>query len=113
MFEEYIGRKVKVVIDRPLGSLHPKHGFLYELNYGYIPNTISGDGEELDAYVLGVTEPLEEFEGKVIAIVRRTNQDDDKLVVTFDGHDYTDEEIKRFTDFQEKWDTYNTRIIRK
>ena len=50
----YLGQKVNVIIDRPLGSKHPKHGFIYEVNYGYIPNTKSPDGEELDAYVLGV-----------------------------------------------------------
>ena len=59
--EEYLGKIVKVKMDRPLGTKHPKHGFIYEVNYGYIPNTISGDGEELDAYVLGVHKPLDVF----------------------------------------------------
>ena len=49
----FLGQKVNVVIDRPLGSKHPKHGFIYEVNYGYIPNTKSSDGEEQDVYVLG------------------------------------------------------------
>ena len=40
----YLGKDVKIVIDRPLASKHPKHGFTYMLNYGYVPNTISGDG---------------------------------------------------------------------
>ena len=54
----YIGKIVDVYIDRPLGSKHPKHGFIYPVNYGYIPNTISGDGEELDAYLVGEFEPI-------------------------------------------------------
>ena len=103
MNEKYLGKIVKVVMDRPLGSVHPKHGFVYEVNYGYIPNTISGDGEELDAYVLGEHKPLEEFEGKVIAIIHRTNDDDDKLVVVKDGKNYTDEQIEALTEFQEQW----------
>ena len=49
----YLGKEVVVKMDRPLGSKHPKHGFIYTVNYGFIPGTISGDGEELDAYVLG------------------------------------------------------------
>lgn len=57
--KEYLHKIVKVKMDRPLGTQHPKHGFIYECNYGYIPNTISGDGEELDAYVLGDHKPLE------------------------------------------------------
>ena len=56
-------------MDRPLGSAHPKHGFLYPVNYGFVPGTISGDGEELDAYVLGEHNPLDEFTGRVIAII--------------------------------------------
>ena len=49
---QYLGKEVDVKMDRPMGSKHPKWGFVYPVNYGYIPNTISGDGEELDAYVL-------------------------------------------------------------
>ena len=38
-FKNYIGKKVRVTIDRKLGSKHPKWGFIYLNNYGYIPNT--------------------------------------------------------------------------
>lgn len=100
---DYLGKNVLVKIDRQLGSKHPKHGFMYMLNYGYIPNTISGDGEELDAYVVGVYEPVEEFEGIVIAIIHRTNDDDDKLVVAPKGVDYSDDAIRALTEFQEQF----------
>ena len=50
--KEYIGKIVDLVIDRTFGSKHPKHGFIYPVNYGYVPGTVSGDGEELDAYLL-------------------------------------------------------------
>lgn len=103
MNKDYLGKIVKVKMDRPLGSKHPKHGFIYPVNYGYIPNTVSGDGEELDAYVLGVHEPLDEFEGQVVAIIHRTNDNDDKLVVMPKGKNYTDEQIEALTEFQEQW----------
>ena len=108
--EEYLGQTVTVKMDRPLGSKHPKHGFIYPVNYGYIPGTISGDGEELDAYVLGEFEPLDTFEGKVIAIIRRTNDNDDKLVVT-NGKEYSDDAIRALTEFQEQY--FKSKIIRK
>ena len=98
----YIGKTVKVKIDRPLHSLHPKHGFVYELNYGFIPNTVSGDGEELDAYVIGVDKPLETFEGQCIAVIHRTDDDDDKLIVVPLGLSVSDEEIEQQVAFQEK-----------
>lgn len=100
---DYLGKIVNVKIDRELGSRHPKHGFIYMLNYGYIPNTISGDGEELDAYLLGVYEPVDEFEGKVIAIIHITNDDDDKLIVTNKDKNYSDDAIKALTEFQEQY----------
>ncbi len=101
--KKYIGKIVKVIMDRSLGSKHPKHGYEYPVNYGYIPNTVSGDGEELDAYVLGVNEPLNEFEGEVIAIIHRINDNDDKLIVVPHGIRLDDEEIKKQTHFQEQW----------
>lgn len=90
---DYLDKALEVKIDRPLGSKHPKHGFIYPINYGYVPNTISGDGEELDCYVLGIDIPVEKFKGKCIAVIHRTNDDDDKLIIVPEGKNYTDEEI--------------------
>ena len=101
--KDYLTKNVRVIMDRPLGSKHPKHGFEYLTNYGYIPDTISGDGEELDAYVLGVDKPLTEFQGTCIAIIRRTNDDDDKLIVVPNGVNLTDDEIEKMVSYQEKW----------
>ena len=83
--KDYLEKEVEIKIDRPLGTRHSKHGFMYMINYGFIPNTVSGDGEELDAYLLGEYEPVEESKGKVIAIIYRTNDDDDKLIVSKEG----------------------------
>ena len=106
----YIGKKLEVQIDRPLNTKHPKHGFVYELNYGYVPNTISGDGEELDCYILGVEEPVQSYEGECIAVIHRTNDDDDKLIIVPEGKNYTDEEIRRLTHFQEQY--FESEIIK-
>lgn len=108
--KEYLGKVVNVEIDRKLGTNHPKHGFMYMLNYGFIPNTISGDGEELDAYLVGVFEPVDNFEGKVIAIIHRINDDDDKLVVAPDNVEYSDDAIRAMTEFQERY--FESIIIR-
>lgn len=108
--KDYLGKEVLVKIDRQLGSRHPKHGFMYMLNYGFIPNTVSGDGEELDAYLLGEFNPVEESKGKVIAIIHRTNDDDDKLIVSKNGTDYSDDAIRALTEFQEQY--FESVIIR-
>jgi inorganic pyrophosphatase len=101
--KQYIGTIVTITIDRPLGSKHPKWGFEYPVNYGYVPDTKSGDGEELDAYVLGAAEPIKEFTGRCIAVIHRLNDDDDKLVLAPDGAKFTDDEIRVATEFQEKF----------
>ena len=101
--KKYLNKTLKIKIDRPLGSKHPKHGFIYPVNYGYIPNTISGDGEELDCYLLGVFEPLNDFEGKCIAIIHRTNDNDDKLIIVPENKNYSDEAINALTEFQEQY----------
>ncbi len=108
---DFLGKEVVVEIDRPLGSRHPKHGFMYMLNYGFIPNTISGDGEELDAYLVGEFEPVKASKGKVIAIIHRTNDNDDKLIVSKDGKEYSDDAIRAMTEFQEQF--FKSVIIRK
>ncbi len=101
--KEFLGKEVKVTMDRLLGSKHPKYGFVYPVNYGYIKGVISGDGEDLDAYVLGETKPLKTFKGQVKAIIHRTNDDDDKLIVMAKGKNITDEEIRKLTNFQEQY----------
>lgn len=110
MNEQYLGQTVTAKIDRPFGSKHPKHGFIYPLNYGFIPGTISGDGEELDCYILGVFKPIEEFTGKCIAIIHRTDDDDDKLVVVPEGKYYSNDAIDALTEFQEQY--FKHEIIR-
>lgn len=102
-YRDFLGKKVKVIIDRPMGSKHPKWNFIYPLNYGYIPNTISGDGEEIDAYIIGVFEPLKEFEGNCIAVIHRLDDDDDKLVVVPERKEYTEEQIEALVEFQERY----------
>lgn len=106
----YLGRRVLVQIDRPLGSRHPTHGFCYAVNYGFVPGTVAADGEGLDAYVLGVGEALEAFTGRCIAVVHRLDDDDDKLVVVPEGVSLGDEEIRAQVAFQERF--FRTEIVR-
>jgi len=108
---DFLNKEVLVKIDRPLGSKHPKNDtFIYEQNYGYIEGVMAPDGEDLDVYVLGITKPIQEFTGTCIAVIHRTNDDDDKLIVVRTGAQYTDEQIRAMTDFQEKY--FQSIIIR-
>ena len=109
---DFLNKIVEVKVDRPLGSEHSKKypNHIYPINYGYIPNTISGDGKELDCYILGVFEPINHFKGKCIAIIRRTNDNDDKLIVVPEDKTYSNEQILALTEFQERF--FDIKIIR-
>ena len=107
----YIGKEVNVIIDRPLGSSHPNYpNLIYLTNYGYVPNTVSGDGEELDCYILGEYKPLKEYKGECIAVIHLIEDDDDKLIIAPKSKTFTNNEIRTLTDFQERY--FKSEIIR-
>ncbi|NCD00702.1 inorganic pyrophosphatase [bacterium] len=109
--EKYLGEEVEVTADRPLGSKHPKHDFVYEVNYGFVKGVLAPDGEYLDAYYLGYNKPFEKRTGVCIAIAHRENNDDDKLIVVDKDNNLSDEKIMESIHFQEKW--FKTIIIRE
>ena len=107
----FLKKIVKIKIDRPLGSEHPKYDLIYEVNYGFVPDTKAPDGKEIDAYLLGVDKPVDEFTGKCVAIIHRLNDDDDKLVIVPENYkEITNDEILKAVNFQEKW--FHTKVIR-
>jgi hypothetical protein len=108
LVKSYLGKTVRIVMDRPIGTPHPKHPeILYPINYGYIPEVYGGDGEELDVYLLGVAERVEEYTARIIGIVHRNNDVEDKLVAAPEGMSYTAKEIEDIIHFQEQYyDSY-------
>ena len=108
---QYIGKEVNVIMDRPLGSRHPEFGYKYPVNYGYISDTKADDGDELDAYVLGVNHAVKIFRGRCIAVIERLNDADDKLIVVAPETNMNDEDIRRLTHFQEQY--FESHILRE
>ena len=95
---------VTVTVDRPLGSYHPNHSDLYyPINYGYIKGIPAPDGEDQDAYILGIDSPLSEFTGKVIAVIHREDDIEDKWVVAPEGVIFSEDTIRQLTHFQEQY----------
>jgi inorganic pyrophosphatase len=106
----YLGRAVTVTVDRPLGSHHPAHDYIrYPLNYGYVAGTVAGDGEPIDAYVLGVDEPVREAHGIVIGVVLRADDVEDKLLIAPAGRRFSEVEIRELVDFQEQF--FDSRVV--
>jgi len=109
LVEPYLGKNVTIGIDRPIGYVHQKKDWtlVYPINYGYIPGVLGGDGEELDVYLLGVDHPVETYTARIIGIVYRRNDVEDKLVAAPEGVHFTAEEIAAAVAFQEQYyDSY-------
>jgi inorganic pyrophosphatase len=107
-----IGMAVDVLIDRPIGTEHPKRkGILYPINYGYIDGMLAGDNEEQDVYILGINQPIKVFKGKIIAIVRRFDDVENKWVAAPEGKSYSKAEIQQTISFQERY--YKTEILQE
>ena len=110
MQSSVIGKIVTVTVDRPMGSYHPEHkDMYYPVNYGYIEGIIAPDGEEQDAYILGGDKAVDKFTGKIIAVVHRIDDVEEKWVVAPENMTFTKEEINRQIYFQEQY--FNTRVI--
>ena len=103
ILKRLIGKEIDVIVDRPIGTTHPKYkDTLYSVNYGYIDGFYGGDNEFQDVYILGENTPLMRYCGKVIAIVHRLDDNEDKLVVYNYGY-LSIKEIEEAINFQEKY----------
>lgn len=75
----------------------------YPVNYGYIEGMIAPDGEEQDAYILGVNKAVKEFTGKIIAVIHRYDDVEEKWVVAPENLSFNKEEILKQVHFQEQY----------
>ena len=116
LVDSYLGKTVKIEIDRPIGYMHKKKNYTlnYPINYGFIPGIIGGDGEELDVYLIGVDIPVKEYTGRIIGIVHREDDSEDKLVMAPENTYFSQNEIAEKIDFQEcYYHTYIESICQK
>ena len=98
---QYAGKTLHILVDRPIGYDH--HGLIYPINYGYLPGVLAGDGEEQDAYILGVSQPLKEFVGVAIGAALRKDDCEDKLIVAPADMSFTLEEVRAAIHYQDQF----------
>ena len=110
LVKSYLGKTVDIKIDRPIGYVHrkEKYSLTYPINYGYILGVLGGDGEELDVYLLGVDKPVKEYSAKIIGIVHRENDVEDKLIAAPEGISFNQAQIAEAIHFQEQY--YKTSV---
>ncbi|MBI5410284.1 MAG: hypothetical protein HZA14_13055 [Nitrospirae bacterium] len=103
-------RKVVVFVDKPMGSKHPRFGWTYPINCGYVRRACTIHGDTLSVYILGVDRPINIFSGKAIAVVYRRTETTYRLVVAPDGIDFSDNEIEKAIEFENE--KHNRLILR-
>lgn len=102
-YKFYLNKEVLVKVDRKLGEKHPNFDYIYPVNYGYIPNTLSEDGEEIDIYILGIFYHVDEFKGICKAVICRYDDNENKLIVVPRDKSYSVEQVEALIEFQEKF----------
>ncbi len=111
--KDFLGKTIEIIIDRPLGSTHPKHDdMVYPVNYGFVPGTKAGDGMEIDVYYLSSNEPLTTVKGVCIGYVHRFDDNEDKLIAS-NGERFTIDQIEDKLNFQEKWFKHDIVLARE
>ena len=105
LIRKYMGKRVDVMIDRPIGFVHHTKGITlhYTINYGFLPGVAGGDGEEQDVYILGVDQPVEHFTGRIIAAIRSQDDNEDKLVAAPEGCSFHQSQIAEAVHFVEQY----------
>ena len=105
LIQRYLGKTVEIQIDRPIGHVHVTKGITlnYTINYGFLPGVTGGDGEEQDVYLLGVDTPVEACRARIIAAIRRKDDNEDKFVAAPEGMEFHQAQIAEAVHFVEKY----------
>ena len=77
-----LGKCIRVRVTNPKGSIDEVSGNEYLLNFGSVETPVEPHYHIKGAYVIGISHPVRNFDGRVIAIVRRKNKKGVVLVVS-------------------------------
>ncbi|MCR4926216.1 MAG: NUDIX domain-containing protein [Clostridiales bacterium] len=106
-----LGKYAKVKVTRPIKSFHPKYGFEYELNYGFVEGVTNISGTKQGAYIMGIDHPVREFDGRIIAIIKRNNMKGVEWVVAPKSKKFIVNDIKKAIDFAESYYGYSLECL--
>ena len=96
-----LGKFVRVRVTSPMHSYNKRFGFRYKLNYGIVEGGKTQKNSIISAYIMGINHPVRNFDGRVIAIVRRNGGKGVVLVVAPKSTRYIINDVRRAIDFAE------------
>ncbi len=106
-----LGKFVKVRVTSPMHSYNNRFGFKYKLNYGIMEGCKTRKNTVQSAYIMGINHPVRNFDGRVIAIVRRHGGKGVVWVVAPKSTRYIVNDIKEAIDFAEGRIGYNIECL--
>lgn len=102
-----LGKFVKVRVTSPMHSYNTRFGFKYKLNYGIIENSKTRKVPAQYAYIMGINHPVRNFDGRVIASLRRRGGKSVVWVVAPKSTRFIINDIKSAIDFAEGRNAYS------
>ncbi len=102
-----LGKFVKVRVTSPMHSFNTRFGFKYKLNYGIIEGGKTRKNTAQYAYIMGINHPVRNFDGRVIAVVRRYSGKGVVWVVAPKSTRFIVNDIREAIDFAEGKNGYN------
>lgn len=102
-----IGKFVKVRVTSPMNSINKRFGYKYKLNYGIIESNKAQKNVVQGAYIMGINHPVRNFDGRVIAAVKRFSGKGIVWVVAPKSMRFINNDIKKAIDFAEGRNGYS------
>ncbi len=105
-----LGKYVRVRVTAPMHSANPRFGYEYQLNYGIVEGIPMRNGVR-GAYIMGITHPVRNFDGRIIAVIRRHAGKGVVFVVAPKSTRFIINDIKEAVSFAEKEGQYDIECL--
>ncbi len=106
-----LGKYVRVRVEIPMGSHDDKTGTVYRLNYGSVESGLDPRSPVKGAYIMGVTHPVRNFEGRVVAVIKLPERQGIYVVVSPKSKKYIVNDIKQAVSFMYKDGEYTIECL--
>lgn len=106
-----LGKFVKVRVTSPMNSFNKRCGYKYKLNYGIIESGKTQKNTVQGAYIMGISHPVRNFDGRVIACIKRFYGKGIVWVVAPKSMRFINNEVIEAVSFAEREGNYNLECL--
>ena len=106
-----LGKYCRVSVSRPIGSVDTTFGFTYPVNFGHASSKRFQLPEHTGAFILGISHPVREFEGRIIAILTNDETGEKTLVLSPKSKRFIVHEIEKQLSFLKEYYPFSLRCL--